>query len=290
MQTAYTELCARPPPLILPPSLPINPVIGKENPVSRFLFLSALVLAGVAAAPSPVSAQRFDQTFNQKFDQARDRLHLQLHGYAAQGFVYSTHNNWDLMDSTSGSFNWSDGVINLSSQPTAKLRVGAQARYFRLGGIQNKVTLDWAQADFKLNEHFGARGGKVKTPVGLLNESQDIDPAQLWVLLPQSVYNIASRNAILAHNGGVLYGTFPLGESFGKLEYRGFGGQRYVAGDDGYLQATRDQGFTIPNGVSGYTAGDPSAGSRLRAASCSVPVPPPETSTEHSITVPIPEP
>ena len=178
-----------------------------------------------------------------------------MHGYAAQSALYTTHNNWNFTNSTSLNGNWSDAVINLTAQPASRLRLGAQARYFRLGDIQNKVSLDWAQADFKLNEHLGFRGGKVKSPESLLNESQDIDPAHLWVLLPQSVYPIASRNSILTHNGGVIYGTVKLGESMGKLEYRAFGGQRAVAGDDGYLQSSRDAGFTLPNGVKGHVSG-----------------------------------
>ena len=183
------------------------------------------------------------------------RLNLQIHGYAAQSALYTTHNNWNLTGSNDGSGNLSDAVVNLTAQPYSRLRIGAQGRYFRLGEIQHKVSLDWAQADFKLNEHLGFRGGKVKSPIGLLNESQDIDPAHLWVLLPQSVYPISSRNSLLAHNGGVIYGAVKLGESFGRLEYRAFGGQRALSGDDGYLQSSRDQGFRIPNGVSGHASG-----------------------------------
>ncbi len=204
---------------------------------------AALVLLCTLRASAQGAGARFDD------------LHLQFHGYATQGFVYTTNNNWNLTDSTSGSFQWTDAVLSVSSEPRPKLRIGAQARYFWLGGIQNKVTLDWAQADFKLNEYIGFRGGKVKTPIGLLNESQDIDPAQTWVLLPQSVYPIASRNVLLAHYGGVVYGSVRLGERFGKLEYRGFGGQRSVPGDDGYLQSLRDQGFQFPSGASGHAAG-----------------------------------
>ena len=77
-----------------------------------------------------------------------------------------------------------------------KLRVGVQARYFLLGNFGNAITLDWANADYKVNEKFGVRFGKVKIPSGLFNEIQDIDPSYMWALLPQSVYTLPDRNSI----------------------------------------------------------------------------------------------
>jgi hypothetical protein len=53
----------------------------------------------------------------------------------------------------------------------------------------------------------------------------------------------------------VVYGSVPLGESFGKVLYRAYGGQRVVSGDDGYLQAFRDEGLSLPNGITGRVFG-----------------------------------
>jgi len=183
--------------------------------------------------------------------QSLDDLNLQVHGYVTQGFIYTNHNSWNTTDSENGSASWSEAVVNLSLQPQSKLRIGVQGRYYLMGDFGNQIVLDWAQLDYKVNERFGFRAGDVKTPMGLLNEIQDIDPANLWVLLPQSVYPIASRNSILDHFGGVVYGAVPLGERLGKLEYRGFGGQRVIAGSDGYFQSIRDAGFTLPHGITG---------------------------------------
>ena len=87
--------------------------------------------------------------------QSMDDLNLQVHGYATQGFVYSTNNNWDTTSSTDGSAAWTEAVVNLTVQPQSRLRVGVQARYFLLGNYGNSITLDWAQADYKAN---GGRG------------------------------------------------------------------------------------------------------------------------------------
>jgi hypothetical protein len=187
--------------------------------------------------------------------QSIEDLNLQVHGYATQGYIYTTNNNWNTTDSSDGSAAWTEAVVNVSAQPESRLRIGVQARYSLLGALGNAITLDWAQGDYKVNEYFGFRVGKVKTPMGLLNESQDIDPAQLWILLPQSIYPLASRNALLAHYGGVLYGQIGLGEKLGKLEYRAYGGERVLAGNDGYFESLRDAGLTLPNGTTGSIFG-----------------------------------
>jgi hypothetical protein len=187
--------------------------------------------------------------------QSMDDLNLQIHGYSTQGIIYTTNNNWNTMNTSDGSAAWTEAVVNVSAQPGSKLRVGVQARYLLLGSYGNAITLDWAQADYKMNEHIGLRVGKVKTPTWMLNEVQDIDPAYSWILLPQSIYPIASRNTTLAHYGGVMYGTAQLGERLGSIEYRGFGGERVIAAGDGYFQALRDAGTVVPNGLSGAAFG-----------------------------------
>lgn len=187
--------------------------------------------------------------------QSLDDLNIQIHGYATQGLLYTTQNNIFTTSSSNGSPAWTEAVINVSAQPNPKLRVGVQARYFLLGNFGNAITLDWAAADYKASDKFGIRFGKVKTPSGLLNETQDIDPSYIWSLLPQGNYPISSRNSVLAHYGGVVYGTFNLGTSIGKLEYRGWAGERVIGSDDGYFVDQREEGLNLPNGLSGATIG-----------------------------------
>jgi len=181
--------------------------------------------------------------------QSLDDLNIQIHGYATQGFLYSTRNNIFTTTSSDGSPSWTEAVLNVTAQPAPKLRIGVQGRYFLLGDLGNSITLDWAAADYKADDRFGVRFGKVKTPSGLLNEIQDIDPSYMWSLLPQSIYPIESRNSLLAHFGGVVYGTVKLGPSAGKLEYRGWGGERSIGSDDGYFVSERESGIVLPNGL-----------------------------------------
>lgn len=206
--------------------------------MKRVLAIAAMTLAGSLPALS----------------QSLDDLNIQIHGYATQGFLYSSHNNFLTTTSSDGSPAWNEDVINLGAVPTDKLHIGIQARYFLLGNYGNTITLDWAQADYKVNDRFGVRVGKIKTPSGLFNETQDIDPSYMFALLPQGPYSIAARNSTLSVYGGQAYGVLDV-HQFGKLEYRGFSGVRSITKDDGNFLAQREAGTTLPNGLSGTSLG-----------------------------------
>jgi hypothetical protein len=183
--------------------------------------------------------------------QSLEDLNIQIHGYATQGFLYTTENNIFTTNSSDGSPAWTEAVVSLSSQPIPKLRLAVQARYFLLGNYGNNITLDYAMADYKVNGMLGFRVGKVKTPWGLFNEIQDIDPSYLWALLPAGIYPIDSRSSFLAHFGGVVYGAFPASKKFGKLEYRAFGGEGIYSPKDGYFVGQEEAGFNLPNNIQG---------------------------------------
>ncbi len=189
------------------------------------------------------------------FAQSLEDLNIQIHGYATQGFLYTSNNNILTTHSSDGSPAWTEAVLNIGAQPIPKLRIAVQGRYFLLGNFGNAVTLDWAAADYKADERLGVRFGKVKTPSGLFNDIQDIDPSYMWSLLPQSIYPINSRNSVLAHYGGVAYGILGEGGKLGKLEYRGWGGERQIAANDGYLLSQAEAGVLAPNGIGGATYG-----------------------------------
>lgn len=187
--------------------------------------------------------------------QSLDDLNIQIHGYATQGFLYTTNNNLLTTNSSNGSPSWDEAVVNISAQPMSKLRVSVQGRYFVLGNYGNAITLDYAMADYKANDYLGVRFGKVKTPSGLFNENQDIDPSYQWGLLPQSIYPIASRNSLLSHFGGVAYGSVSAGKSLGRFDYRVWAGQLVLGKDDGYFTEQNEAGLTHPNGASLPTVG-----------------------------------
>jgi hypothetical protein len=143
---------------------------------------------------------------------------VQIHGFASQGFVYTNNNNWLTMNSSEGSAAFTDFGANISMSVTDRLRIGAQAYDRNLGHLGEwHPSLDWAVADYRFKSWFGIRGGKVKTVLGLYNDTQDLDFLHPFALLPQSVYPIDMRDSTIAHTGGDVYGNLPLGKRLGTL-------------------------------------------------------------------------
>jgi hypothetical protein len=163
---------------------------------------------------------------------------VQVHGYVSQGFVYTNHNNWLTMDTTDGSGAMTDMALNASSQITDKFRVGAQVFDRNLGQLgQYHPSLDWAFADYRFKPWFGIRGGKVKTTLGLYNDTQDQDFLRVFALLPQSIYPSDLRDTTIAHVGGDIYGAVALKHRLGELFYTAYAGHSTDSayGGDTYL-------------------------------------------------------
>jgi hypothetical protein len=152
---------------------------------------------------------------------------LDVHAFVSQGFIKSTDNQY-LAKSKRGSFEFSEVGVNLTRALGDNLRVGVQFFARDLGPIGNyRARFDWFNLDYHLFDWLGIRAGRTKLPYGLYNETSDIDAARVPVLLPQSVYPTANRDALLAQTGVELYGYVPLGAG-GALDYRLYGGTLYL--------------------------------------------------------------
>lgn len=150
-------------------------------------------------------------------------LGIEVHGFASQGFIYTTDNQF-LARSEQGSFEFSEVGINFTKTLTDKLRVGIQLFSRDLGPIGNYgAEFDWYYVDYRFFDWFGLRVGRTKVPGGLYNETSDIDAARAPILLPQSIYPVENRDILLAQTGVDIYGYLPLG-GLGALDYRVFGG------------------------------------------------------------------
>lgn len=150
---------------------------------------------------------------------------VQVHGFVSQGFLYSDVNNYLTMPTSEGSFAFTDGGLTLGSQITDRFRVGAQSYVRNIGKMGNgQVTLDWASGDYNFRDWLGVRAGKVKTVLGLYNDSQDMAFLHPWALLPQSVYPLDLRSETIAHIGADVYGDVRL-KKLGSLAYTIYGGR-----------------------------------------------------------------
>jgi hypothetical protein len=160
---------------------------------------------------------------------------VQVHGFFSQGYVYTDENNWLTMNTSRGSGAMTDMGLNLSSQLTDKFRVGAEVYDRNLGQLgQWHPSLDWAVADYRFKNWLGIRAGKVKTTLGLYNDSQDLDFLHVFALLPQSVYSTDVRDATIAHVGGDVYGNISLRHRLGDISYTVYAGHRSDSIYSGY--------------------------------------------------------
>ncbi len=213
--------------------------------MNRRILVWMFVGVCVCRAPIFLQAQEF-----RLFDRA-----VQVHGYFSQGFVYTNDNNWLTMDTSSGSGAMTDFGLNVSSMVTDKLRVGAQGFDRNFGHLgEYHPSLDWAVVDYRFSNWFGVRGGKVKTTLGLYNDTQDLDFLRPYALLPQSMYPTDLRDATIAHLGGDIYGNVALGHSLfghnlrhnlGSLSYTVYAGHRSDSKYSGYQYLLAQFGTTF---------------------------------------------
>lgn len=178
---------------------------------------------------------------------------VQVHGFVSQGLVYTNDNNWLTMNTSGGSAAFTDFGLNMSTQLTDRFRVGAQVYDRNLGQLgQYHPSLDWAVADYRFKSWFGVRGGKVKTMLGLYNDTQDLDFLRVFALLPQSVYPTDLRDATIAHSGGDIYGNLSLKHHLGGLSYTAYAGHRSDSIYSGYAYLASEYHVTDYTGAVQY--------------------------------------
>jgi hypothetical protein len=170
-----------------------------------------------------------------------DERKLEVHGFVSPGFIVTTGNNY-VARTKRGSFEFNEVGLNFTVPLTDKLRTGIQLFSRDLGPIGNYAPrADWFYLDYKVDDWFGIRAGRVKIPVGLYNDTVDIDAGRVQVLLPQSIYSLSSRDFALAQTGGEIYGRVRLGRSAGAFEYRIYTGTVFI---DVRNQTTLSGSFT----------------------------------------------
>ena len=214
--------------------------------MTRISRLLALTVVGAAALCAQDISQYTSFTlFDKTFD---------FHGFVSEGFADSNNNNYLTMNTSDGTFAMTDAGINLSTQLTDHLRVGAQAYDRNIGQLGKwHPTLDWAYADYKFADWFGVRAGKVKTVLGLYNDTQDMESLHTWAILPQSTYPLDLRATNIAHTGADIYGNISLRKA-GSLAYTAYAGERSFDPWGGYYYYSIAAGFNIEK-ISGHTEG-----------------------------------
>ncbi len=157
-------------------------------------------------------------------------LGIDLHGFASQGYLITTGNNYLGPTLQDGSFEFNEVGLNVVATPVDRLRVGAQVVSLDAGDFgNNQVEIDWAYGDYQLDQRLGFKLGRFKIPLGLANDTRDLDLTRTQVFLPQAVYPVPLRDFYIAVNGVGIYGTAPMG-GLGTLDYTAYiGGQNITS-------------------------------------------------------------
>lgn len=171
---------------------------------------------------------------------------VDIHGFITQGYLVTDENNFLADTEGNGSFQYSEAGVNFASDVSERLRLGVQFIARDLGKMGNKeVSIDWAVADYSVNDWLNFRAGKGKLSHGLYNYERDVDMLRASVLLPQSVYTEGWRDSVNAINGISAYGYLPMGP-VGNLTYHVDLGNTSVKNDGGEIRQLED---TMPKAL-----------------------------------------
>jgi hypothetical protein len=137
---------------------------------------------------------------------------VSIRGYGSVGYMVTDDNNYMTAETEDGSFENYDFGINAIYSLTPELRIGAQAKFAKLGEMgYDYPTIDWANVDWRPLDEAGLRLGILKLPVGLYNEGRDLDMLRTPAFLPQTVYNEQLRDFFAGQPGGQVYGNVRAG-------------------------------------------------------------------------------
>jgi hypothetical protein len=156
--------------------------------------------------------------------QPADAPPVEIHGFVSEGGFVSTSNDY-IGASSRGSLALFEAGLNMSAEPADRLRVGIQLFGRDVGTFRDiPPRLDWAYVDYRWRPWLGVRAGLIKMPYGLYNEFADVDATRTAILMPQAVYPLRDRSALLAQTGVALYGRRGLGPAGGALDYQAWFG------------------------------------------------------------------
>jgi len=152
---------------------------------------------------------------------------IQFHGFLSQGLFSTSGNNVYGKSKDSVSAGLTEIGLNVSYQALNNLSFSAQGLYRRAGastGDGGEVTLDFAFVDLNLvalqQGRFGIRGGRIKNPWGLYNETRDVAFTHPTIFLPLAYFE-RSRSLFLAIDGGQFYADYnsAIGDFSFKFNY-----------------------------------------------------------------------
>ncbi len=144
---------------------------------------------------------------------------VSVHGFLTQGAFHTTGNNYNGESKNSISFDQTEIGLNIFWQTNDKINFATQGLFRNAGQVDNgTIRIDYALMNINLlnnqNLRIGTRLGRIKSPIGLYNETRDVAFTTPSILLPQSIYLDRSRSLFLSADGAQIYADYQLGSGW----------------------------------------------------------------------------
>jgi hypothetical protein len=135
-------------------------------------MVGAALVAAAALAMAPVA-------------QAQE---VELHGFG--GWAYAQTDNYNyLIGTKAGTYDNYSFALNVNAKVSDRLTVVGQFELQQRPGYADMdYTLDFAFAEWKANDAFRFRAGRVKHPFGIYGEIFNVGTLRPFYMLPQSIY------------------------------------------------------------------------------------------------------
>lgn len=176
------------------------------------------------------------------------KLQPEVHAFTSFGWLDTTDNDW-LGKSKGGSTQFWEAAMNATLRPLPNIALSGQvfARDFQRYD-NGRAQLDWLYGEWRPTDALGVQVGRVKFPLGLFNESRDVDVARTTVFLPIGVYPLRTRDLFNSTDGGKVFGYLHLGP-VGTLEYAAFAGHTPLSLQGGFATYLSDTGLGQPDSL-----------------------------------------
>lgn len=137
---------------------------------------------------------------------------IQIHGFATQGLIFTTDNNF-YGDSDHGSADFTELGVNTNLQFSPKIRLAGQLLSRHAGNMDNgSLRVDYALLDINLiassQGNLGLYFGRIKSPLGLYNETRDVGHTRASVFTQQALYFDKVRDLTMSADGLHIYGEY----------------------------------------------------------------------------------
>ncbi len=131
-----------------------------------------------------------------------------------------------------GSFQGTKMGINLTARINDRIMLASQL--LARAEDEYALNLDWAFVGLNLAEPLTLRVGKIKYPVGLVNEYRDVGFSYPWIDAPESIYSTEAPNGPQATRTAFTGASFLWEKFIGNTNYSAdlFGGEVNLTGSD----------------------------------------------------------